>query len=326
MWKTKTAPTREGYVFGGWYTNNEGTMTAIKESNGGQVDAADAYAKFVPAEVLSVRTQLEVETETKNGNTDKTYLRLLSAVNGLDYQETGFDIWYNKTIEEKEAPAITKVYKTIKNSETKNEETGEEESISASSIFGDAATHFSVLRVADIYSVNYQLVIYVRPHWTTLDGTTVYGQAKYVRVMDGYKDHHYISVPVNFLTGSAVAAGQLEMSYDSRLEVVAVDGVVDGYGFDEGMLMTEMSYYNNNTDTSDTTDTIRIVGNIAGTKDVEPKDVEPEQDIYANVWFKVKSDQTVEDGEVLEFKMSNLSFCNWNEDMVTNIKAWNVQY
>lgn len=302
LWKDRIAPTRAGHVFGGWYIkNNDDTFTAIKESQGASVDQnAEVCAKFVPAEVLSVRAQLETKTENTNGDTDKTYLRLLSAVNGLDYQNAGFDIFYNKVIEEQDSPKITKVYSSISNSETDNKE------ISASQVFGKAATHFSVLRVADIEQINYKLVIYVTPHWTTLDGTTVYGQAKYVRVMDGYADNHYISVPINFLTGSPVAAGQIEMNYDNRLELV---------DFDEGLLMPEMEYHDSKNGT------VKFVANVANKTNIEPG-----KDIYANVWFKVKSGVDTTTVAEWDFQMKNLEFCNWNTDDITDIEAWDVKY
>jgi len=301
-WTNKTAPTRSGYVFGGWYKNGDTGWEAIKESQRGMFNE-DVYAKFVPAEVLSVRAQLDTNAETNKNNTEKTYLRLLSAVNGLDYQKVGFDIWYNKIYEEKDEAAsnITKVFEKIQNSETENQE------ISANAIFGEAATHFSVLRLEDIYQVNYEFVIHVTPTWTTLDGTTVRGQAKYVRVVDGFDGNHFISVPINFSSGSAVSAGQLELQYNTNLEVVH---------FDTGKQMLEGTY------SDDKNGTIKIIVNVDGTAEV--KDVQPEDDIYANVWFRVKTGVDTE--AKWNFTMQNLSFCNWNEDWVKDLSAWDVTY
>lgn len=296
----KTAPVREGYVFGGWYTKDGESMKAIKESEG--ADVTSAYAKFVPAEVLSVRTQVDVDTEKDNGNTSSAFVRLLSGVNGLDYQNVGFDIYYNKKHHEtnEKATNITKVFSSLQNAESGTDP------ITADTIFGDAATHFSVLRLAEIVQKNYTYVIYVTPQWTTLDGTLVKGQGKYVRIMDGYADNHYISVPVNFMSGSEVAAGQMEMTYNTNLEVV---------GFDTGTIMPQMSHIDNKEGT------VKIVGNIDGgtTK------VEPETAIYANVWFKVKENANVDD-TALEFEMKNLQFANWDEDFVTDLQAWDYKY
>lgn len=306
-WTTdnKTAPVRQGFVFGGWYTQDGNEMIAIKESEvPTATDSIEACAKFVPAEVLSVRAQIEKEAEDNNGTTEsgRTYVRLLSAVNELNYQKVGFEIFYNKKHPETNqlATNITKVFSTIENPETG------EQLIEASEYFGAAATHFSVLRLADIAKANHEKVIYVTPQWTTLDGTVVEGQGKYVRIMDGYKDHHYISVPINFLQGSEVAAGQMEMTYDTRLEVV---------GFDAGTIMPQMAH------SDDKAGTVKIVGNIGEGS----RKVEPDTAIYANVWFKVKTNETVED-TTLEFKMQNFSFANWNEDYVTDLTAWDYKY
>ena len=306
LWEKRTAPTRAGYVFGGWYKVGENnSFTAIKESEGNQY--TEAYAKFVPAEVLSVRTQVDVDTEEGNGKTESAFVRLLSGVNGLDYQNVGFDIYYNKYDENhhetnEKATNITKVFSSLQNAESGTEP------ITANTIFGAAATHFSVLRLAEIVQKNYTYVIYVTPQWTTLDGTLVKGQGKFVRIMDGYAEHQYISVPVNFMSGSKVAAGQLELTYDSRLEVV------EAVGFDEGFLMPQMSHRD------DKNGTVKIVGNIDGTTPVEP-----ETAIYANVWFKVKENANV-DNTTLEFEMKNLKFANWDENFVTDLQAWDYKY
>jgi len=277
-------------------------MKAVKESEVKDAKSVNACAKFVPAEVLSVRTQIEKETETKNGNTTSTFVRLLSAVNGLDYQNVGFDIYYNKKHHEtnENATNITKVFSTLK-----NDESGAEP-ISPTKIFGAAATHFTVLRLASIPAKNYEYVIYVTPQWTTLDGTLVEGQGKYVRIMDGYAENHYISVPINFFTGSEVAAGQIEMNYPSNLEMV---------DFEAGTIMPEMSHNDNKAGT------VKIVGLVESGK----TQVEPKSGIYANVWFKIKEGESV-GNTTLDFQLNNLSFANWSEEFVTDLQTWNYKY
>lgn len=308
LWAERKAPTKAGYVFGGWYTRGEGnSFTAIKEEEGEQY--TEAYAKFVPAEVLSVRAQLDADTEDANGvNVASTYLRLLTGVNGLSYKKAGFDIKYNKKVLDPAAETsnnITTVFKKITNKETGAE------GIAASAVFGNAATHFVSLRLEGIGSVNFNKVIYVTPHWTTLDGTYVEGQAKYVRVMDGFADNHYISVPVNFVDGAAVAAGQVQMSYDSNaLEFV---------GFDKGILMTEMEQHDNKAGK------IQIVGNIASKPADGAKGVEPTEDIFANVWFKVKDGVDASTLSELTFTVQSTMFCDWDEDLI-DVTPWSVKY
>ena len=315
LWATKTAPTREGYVFGGWYTTeDQANFTALTETAAEAVEeGSNVWAKFVPAEVLSIRAQLEKATETKNGvDVESTYLRLLSGVNGLDYQKVGFDILYNKKTQDSDknkeiATNITKVFSKITNTETG------ESGLEADTLFGEAATHFSVLRLDSIKAKNFGLVIYVTPQWTTLDGTLVEGQAKYVRVMDGYASNRYISVPVNFIEGSAVAAGQIELKYDAtKVQLVTTEGK----GFDSGLIMPEMNYYD------DGNGTIKIVGNVDNKTDIAP-----DSNIFANLWFTAKD--AVADGTSLSFTIDDTKnqFCTWEEEWATTpIKAQDVKY
>lgn len=304
------APTKEGYIFGGWFTSDdEMTYTALIEDNL-TVDSVKAltntYAKFVPYYVLNIRAQIEKVTEDVNGvGIDSTFLRIISSVDANAYQELGFDIWYNKRIEQN--VTVKKLYESINNTETGGP-------IYPENMFGKAADFFTVLQINKIASANFKKVIYVRPYWITSDGTRVEGPSKYVRVMDGYKENGFISVPINLMAGSPVAAGTLQMTYDTRLELV------DTYGFDAGMLLPKMKY------SDDTNGTIRFVGNIPVGANNQLDTVNPANDIYANVWFKVKDNATVSDTEHFEFNISNLSFCDWTERMLTDVKAWDFRY
>ena len=300
-WEDRVAPSKEGYVFGGWYKKlNDDSYKVITEENltTEGVDAyADAYAKFVPAYVLSVRMQLAKNAETANGEgINKTYLRVLSGVNSTNYKEVGFNVWFNKKSSTEQVATLSKVYKNI---------TNDDGSINATEVFGEPATHFSVLKIDEIATKNFEKVIYVTPFWKTMDGTRVEGQAKYVRVMDGYAKNRYISVPVNLSEGSAVAAGKLQMKYDQmKLEYA---------GFDSGILLPEMEVNAN-----ESAGIINFVGN-GIEKDV---DVNPADGIYANVWFK----KLENNASHLEFDIKNLEFCNWALDLVNNVKAWDIQY
>lgn len=300
-WNNRVAPTKEGYVFGGWYEKlndtNYRVITEDKLQTEGVEAYSGAYAKFVPAYVLSVRMQLQKDAEAANGeNIDSAYLRVLSGVDSLNYKEVGFNIWFNKKSSTEQVATVSKVYKNISNGDG---------SINATAVFGEPATHFSVLKIDEIASKNFEKVIYVTPFWITMDGTRVEGLAKYVRVMDGYANNRYISVPVNLTEGSAVAAGKLQMKYDqTKLQYV---------GFDSGLLLPEMEVNANKS-----TGVISFVGNGTET-DV---DVNPADSIYANVWFK----KLESNASHFEFDIKNLEFCNWALELVNNVKAWDIQY
>ena len=308
-WEQGTAPVKEGYVFGGWFSSDDEknyvALTAANiDSNGdGNVDfEGTTYAKWVPSYVLSVKAQIDLASQTAKqaaGEGGNAFLRVISTVDSADYQEVGFDLFYDKTYKETENTVITKVYETIKNDETGTNAWKPQEE------FGPASNYFSVLKVNRISNDNCDNILYVRPSWKTMDGTRVEGISKYVRVMDGYDGNEYISVPVNLMTGSEVAAGRMQMSYNTNLTYV---------GYEPGVLLPNMKV---NTDTAGR---IKFVGNATAVN----TDVKPESDIYANVWFQVKENAAESDQWI--FTMLEGDFCNWAEELVTDIIAWDVCY
>ena len=274
---TKTAPTKTGYVFGGWYEKTgEETFEALTSSS------TTAYAKFVPDYVLSVRAQNEDGTKSGDGVTS---VRVLSSVDSEKYQNVGFDIWLaNKKqltmTDSNEAPLITtKAFRNIMVGE---------DTVSATSTFGSASNYFVVWRLDNILDVNDSKIIYVRPYWITLDGTKVEGLAKYVHIEDEYKG--YVNIPVNLMTGEAIAAGVVNMEYSDMTFV----------GFEAGRLLKEMEV-NYGTD-----GIIRMVGNAGTVNEKIYAD-----GIYANLRF-VKPDTT--DPNTLIEEAEKADFSNWDEE------------
>ncbi len=298
----KTAPVKDGYVFGGWYQNDEsGEKKAITEE-GAKDFQGQAYAKFVPAYVLSVKAQIQSAAEI--GNADATYLRLVTAVDSTDYQNISFDVWINNKIKVPNVPVITTVYNSIENSEGK---------ITAANAFGAPASKLAVLRLTQIAKVNYRKIIYVRPYWTTLDGTKVEGLTKYLRVEDGFLSNKYISVPINLLEQKEVAAGVVELSYaDYKYQLEVAKDSNGNYLIDAGRVLPSMEYY-----VDEEKGTIRFLGN--GTVD-EYKNGEV---LYANVRFRVKDGVSLPN--TLLFKMQEGMFCDWKEN-AQSVNAWDYRY
>ena len=282
----RTAPVLEGHVFGGWYATADSTTPLTEET---AKSATTAYAKFVPNYVLSVKAQNEEGTAEGVGPKS---VRILSSVDCKRYKNVGFDILLNnsKSIGTCET---TNVYGGLKNSaESTDVKYPEEE-------FGTLSDFFSVWRLDNINHKNYGKIIYVRPYWTTLDGTKVYGLAKYVHMEDEY--NNYINVPVNLFTGEDVAAGTVDMSYSTNLDFVS---------FEAGRVLPEMK------ENSATAGTIKMVGN-ATTVDTSVK----ADGIYATVRFKAKENADVSN---LTFSMNNIKFCNWKEEFINTVKVLNV--
>ncbi len=301
----KTAPLKNGYVFGGWYTStDQQNVTPIKASSidANNLPTENVYAKFVPAYVLSVMAQIK---DGVNGEAKTTTLRVMTTIDCNHYGNVGFDVWYNNKIQETSSETVqTKAYSSLK--ETVD---GITTTIIPEDEFGPSSDSVVLLRINNITQANFSKKIYVRPYWTTLDGTKVEGLAKYVHVEDGYSD--YYSVPINLQSGKEIAGGVITMSYPEMLEVIT-----SGNEVEEGRILKEMNYY-----VDSANHTIRFAANSDSTS---AKDVA--DGIFANVRFKLKEGATAQ--ETLNFAIiaAKNSFSNWDEDFVNEVFAVNYRY
>ena len=301
----RTAPVLDGYVFGGWYIEENGLYTALTVDTATAElakESSSAVAKFVPENVLSVKAQNENNTTANDG--PQTSIRLLSAVDDAQgYQKVGFHILLNNKIDVGTCE-WGRVYQKVKSLG---------DSVTAESIFGKPASHFSVWRLNNINDANDSKIIYVRPYWITWDGTKVEGLAKYVHVEDDY--NNYISVPVNFLSESEIAAGAVNMTYDSE--------VLTYHGFENGRLLENMQQPD-----VTTVGTVKMVGYGSTRVDAtsgSPNDVKADG-IYANVRFAIKEGKTLEDAKLGITGITAIDFCDWAETLVKNLKVRSVVY
>ena len=281
----KKAPIKEGYVFGGWYTAEEEDAFIAEEDI---ASVTSAYAKFVPAQVLSVKAQNMAETEA---DTEKTYVRVMASLDSTNYQKVGFDIWLSnkKQLFKDGGPLETdQIYKGLMVGD---------KPVYATDIYGCVSKYISAWQLSNVAKKNYGEIIYVRPYWITMDGTKVEGLAKYVHIEDEYLD--LISVPVNLLSGETVAAGAMDKTYNTTLTFKE---------FEPGRLFPEMEC---NPDTANKT--IKMVGNAEFNTNVKA------DGIYANIRFEMPSADT-------DFEMTPVLFCDWDEKTVELEKVWDVKY
>ncbi len=316
-WQTRgTAPVKAGYLFGGWYTSEDGGEVLTEETVKGYT--GNVYAKFVPSYVLSVKAQIDANTQ-KNGAEDQAEasIRILTGVDSLQYQYIGAEILLGNRLDTK-AETKTTVYKTLLMSDDTNTE-----KINANELFGTAANYFSVWKIINIEDINDDSIIYVRPYWETMDGTIVYGLAKYVHVEDGYL--RYVSVPINMMSGQQAAAGVATISCENS-DLFTGDVIVEeGRVFDDAM---ESSTFG---------DTVKIVGNGAtvGSSSKDAK-LNVNETLFANVRFKLQDgielynvDETTNvktrANGFLKFTILDSDFSDWNENPV-DAGAWDIQY
>ena len=303
--------TEEGYFFGGWFQKStdgdKTTYTALKEEYLKTVkleELDNVCAKFVPSYLLSVKAQIEKEAQDSDGNIETTYLRLITGLDSNEYQKVNFDIYYNNRIHAT-SPDVTKLYSRIDNADG---------ALEPKKTFGDAANYFAVVRLTKIWDDNFAKTIYARPYCITMDGTEVWGNAKYVRVEDGFKSKQYISVPINLQEGADMAAGSLTLSYDQT--------TLDVKDVTVGRLLQEMEY---NVDAKN--GVIRIVINGVADENSSYNNVTPDG-LFANIRFQKKSDAS-QDLTHWSFGINGETFCNWEEQILVDenaVKAWDVRY
>ncbi len=307
-WSTdkKTAPTKVGYVFGGWFTKSGNTYTALKAAeittgNDGKANVSDTYAKFVPAQVLSVKAQNASGTAANDSKAAS--VRVISALDSTDYQKVGFKVLVNNkndlgTLE------TTQIYNGL-------QVDGDSSSpYSASDIFGAPAAYLSVWRLDNIADKNDAKILNVTPYWITMDGTKVEGLTKYVHVEDGYMG--YISVPVNLCDVKAIAAGKVEIKYPAGLTLVK-----DKVEFDGVFKGAESAFYD------DGNGIVRVAGNAETVNKAKTAD-----GIFVNLRFKANSTSVYPGagkGTFLTFGVTGEDFCDWSKNTIS-IDAWDVQY
>lgn len=331
----RTAPVMEGYVFGGWfeqveeatdstetYTDNEEVTyyKPLMETKLKEAVPKSAYAKFVPAQVLSVKAQNEKKVtqehiqnmknkledddeETVITDEDKFYVRLISSLDSSNYQLAGFNIYLNNKIPvykdatNKTPTESSKIYRGIMVGDTKTD---------AVTLFGGVSKYVSTWRLTEIdWPDNVKLIIYVRPYWKTMDGTTVNGLAKYIHIEDQYLN--YINVPVNLLGGEDIAAGTVTLTYTNTM----TDSLVLKT-FEPGRILPDMKY-----SYDEENKTIKMVGNT----DQKVDKYNEGETIYANLRFAKPTEDTE-----FEIEQEENTFCDWNQEFVDVKKVWDTSY
>lgn len=300
----KKVPVKKDYVFSGWYMEDKTTPLKQVELTDETVANMTAIAKFVPAEVLSIKTQAALGTDTSS-------LRILSTVDSLNYQEVGFEYKLGTLNEAKtgDKEKITKVYSAIK---PYKGATDEELLTPSNEFVSGVSKYFIAADVSSIVKGSYEKIVYARPYWVTMDGTEVMGLARNNRIVDK-QNNQYTSVGINLLTdGKApamVAAGKIQVKYnttDYNVVGATADTTYDAtYG--GKYLFPEMECH-----VDEAAGTITFVGN------AETVDTNLLGDgLFANVRFE--KDSSASSTATLDFQIKTevTDFCNWLEAPVT---------
>lgn len=162
------APSAEdGKIFAGWYSDaNYGSV--IKSADA--VPAAGAYAKFVDSDVLGVKLQ----SQEIGGLTN---LRIVTSVDSLNYTNVGFEIAVGEQSFSYDTYSVLNKIDASAESGVVYEYTP--------NVVDEDSKYFMTLTVTGIPSASLDDEFYIKPYWTTYDGTKVYGISRYVSVNDG---------------------------------------------------------------------------------------------------------------------------------------------
>lgn len=310
LYNKKEAPQKAGYVFGGWFSDDEGVTQVVQATVS---SGTKLYAKFVPAYVLSVKAQ--IHQEIVNG-ANKGSLRIVSGVDsGDDYSKVGFDVYLaNKTTLYGQLEGNT-VYTKITVNTTEANGNAKKLEYKPEMVFGNEAHFFNIAEIENVNINNFKKSIYVRPYWVTNDGTTVYGLAKYVCVQDGLDG--VISIPINIYTAQKIAAGIVKVTYPEQVTYIEDSGYTTA-----SRLLSEMEVAVNSNNR-----TITCAGNVAGK---EKGDLSANTDLYVSLRFKVADeykDSVVIGQTRLNFSIESTQFCNWSEEFVgMSDYVWDIQY
>lgn len=296
LYNSNKAPTKPGYVFGGWFDAAQEGATQITKAS---VTSSDTlYAKFVPAYVLSVRAQNQ---ENPDGTMN---VRLISGVDSdAHYKAVGFEVYLgNKVVNYRQAGG-TYVYGKI---------AADEKEYWPTDLFGTKASYFNVVQLSNINEVNFNSIVYARPYWVTNDGTTVYGLPKYVCVNDGVED--IISIPVNLSTAKKIAVGVVQISYPDTLDYV-------GYHY-EGTSNRNRMFGQMKVLANETEGIVRCVGSATDNENHQAN-----EDIYVSLKFKIRDADTQLGDERYNIKIDSVDFCDWSEnDVSMSDFVWDIQY
>lgn len=162
------------YIFAGWYKAESTTtdadedgdvQTTTKMTPYDKMPEETAYAKFVDANVLGVKVQVTKDT---HADSEKTDMRFLTTVDGLDYQSVGFDIIYGS---KQKNPTSTTVYDTVLASVDGEVVAKEPNKVMAN----DVSKYFMPYTIKDIPQSAFNEEFKVTPYWITYDGTRVNG-------------------------------------------------------------------------------------------------------------------------------------------------------
>lgn len=262
------------WIFAGWFTNEACTVAL------GEIISEEGtyYAKYVPAEVLSVKAQVKVDTTAES---EKTDIRLVATVDSLNYKSVGFEVYYNGSTSPVKIKSTT-VYSRIEAAKD-----GVEYGFSPN-IFDTQSEYFITATLKNVANKNFSKSFYIRPYWETLDGTITYGVSRYARVEDSYLN--IVNVPVRVVSDATTATtGTISVAYPTGYFTYAdTYGTASTPGYTNGNVFDSVTV-----DGTTTAGTVTITGTAAEAQKVNGEVVHLRLKVQDGVTLPKKNTFTV---------------------------------
>ena len=183
------------WIFAGWYQDE-----ACKKVLSSNTVSGEAYAKFVPVDVLSVKCQISADTTPESTG---TLIRCISSVDSLKYKQIGFEfITPNGTQYMQSKKVGTRI-----NAINEGNDCGYSPKVvdTESEYFFSAVYRMSKKETDaenGIDKEDFDTTYIVKPYWVTSDGTTVYGMSRCISVNEALKKD-VIHIPVKMAEAPA---------------------------------------------------------------------------------------------------------------------------
>ncbi len=254
----KENPTYEGYLFAGWYTSTECTTEENALEKGTEPNES-CYAKFVKEDTLRVLAQAtagEVTNTNVNSYKGKYILRLVSSVDSLDYRNVGFRVSYQKSNGEMSNSVIyrtkdvfTRIVSSVGDAKKDNTTTvidtysySPKAVCTKSEYFITGKITLDASNAERTIATNFK----VEAFWETLDGTSVYGESRWVSWNDSTSDNSFNLHLDNTITDVENATTTIKTTLN--LGSITVPDTITNYygpiyGYREATLNVDAVYY-----------------------------------------------------------------------------------